>query len=64
MTALTPVGALGLRTAAGLADWRITDVAWVQVFGDVDHAGQSALNFAVDDLEDKTISRLADRLKR
>lgn len=42
------------RPMPGLADWHISDDAWVQVFRDVDHAGRSALNFAVDDLEDET----------
>lgn len=42
------------RPMSGLADWHISDDAWVQVFRDVDHAGRSALNLAVDNLEDET----------
>ncbi len=38
----------------GLADWHVTDDAWVQVFRDVDRAGRSALNFAVDNLAAET----------
>ncbi|HEX6500700.1 MAG TPA: VOC family protein [Micromonosporaceae bacterium] len=34
----------------GLADWHLTDSAWVQVYRDADRAGHTALNFAVDDL--------------
>ncbi|MCM3886867.1 VOC family protein [Frankia sp. R82] len=39
------------RPMPGLADWHITDDAWVQVFRDVQRSGQSALNLAVDDLQ-------------
>ncbi|MGH3915225.1 MAG: VOC family protein [Pseudonocardiaceae bacterium] len=38
----------------GLADWHLTDTAWVQVYRDVDRAGSTALNFAVDDLRAHT----------
>jgi glyoxylase I family protein len=34
-----------------LAEWRLTDTGWVQVFEDADRAGRSFLNLAVDDLE-------------
>lgn len=42
------------RPMPGLADWHLTDTAWVQVYRDVDHAGSTALNFAVDDLREHT----------
>ncbi|MCK9901786.1 glyoxalase [Parafrankia colletiae] len=42
------------RPMPGLADWHVTDDAWVQVFHDADRAGRSALNFAVDDLGAET----------
>lgn len=38
----------------GLADWHLTDTAWVQVFRDADRAGKTFLNFAVDDLRAQT----------
>jgi catechol 2,3-dioxygenase-like lactoylglutathione lyase family enzyme len=38
----------------GLADWHLTDTAWVQVYRDRDRAGETALNFAVDDLRTHT----------
>jgi predicted enzyme related to lactoylglutathione lyase len=44
----------------GLADWHLTDTAWVQVYRDHDHAGNTALNFAVDSLETHT-AELAGR---
>ncbi len=34
-----------------LAEWRITDTGWLQVFHDPERAGTSMVNFAVDDLE-------------
>jgi predicted enzyme related to lactoylglutathione lyase len=34
-----------------LAEWRMTDAGWIQVFHDPERAGSSLLNFAVDDLE-------------
>jgi len=33
-----------------LAEWRVTDTGWVQVFKDTERAGNALLNFAVDDL--------------
>lgn len=38
------------RPMPGLADWHLTDTAWLQVYRDPDRAGRTALNFAVDDL--------------
>jgi catechol 2,3-dioxygenase-like lactoylglutathione lyase family enzyme len=38
----------------GLADWHLTDTAWVSVYRDPDRAGSTALNFAVDELERHT----------
>jgi len=34
-----------------LAEWRMTDTGWVQVFLDPERAGSTLLNFAVDDLD-------------
>jgi glyoxylase I family protein len=34
-----------------LAEWRVTDAGWVQVFLDPARAGSTLLNFAVDDLD-------------
>jgi predicted enzyme related to lactoylglutathione lyase len=34
-----------------LAEWKITDGGWVQVFHDPERAGSALLNFAVDDLD-------------
>jgi glyoxylase I family protein len=34
----------------GLAEWRVTDTGWLQVWEDPDRAGTALLNFAVDDL--------------
>lgn len=48
------------RPMAGLADWHVTDTAWVQVYRDVDRAGNTALNIAVDDLRAHT-AELAGR---
>lgn len=42
------------RPMPALADWHLTDTAWVQVHLDRDHAGHTALNFAVDDLDAHT----------
>lgn len=42
------------RPMPGLADWHLTDTAWVQVYRDPDHAGSTALNFAVDELSAHT----------
>ena len=43
-----------------LAEWRITDTGWLQVFRDPDHAGHSMANLAVDDLDDH-VARLRTR---
>lgn len=40
------------RPMDGLADWRVTEGGWVQVFRDADRAGTTLLNFAVDDLDE------------
>jgi glyoxylase I family protein len=34
-----------------LVEWRVTDNGWVQVTRDVDRAGSTLVNFAVDDLD-------------
>lgn len=39
------------RPMPTLAEWRVTDAGWVQVFADPDRAGRSALNLAVPDLD-------------
>ena len=39
------------RPMVTLDEWRITDSGWVQVFLDLERAGSTLLNFAVDDLE-------------
>jgi glyoxylase I family protein len=38
------------RPMDGLAEWRVTDTGWVQVWEDTARAGTGLLNFAVDDL--------------
>jgi glyoxylase I family protein len=38
------------RPMPSLAEWRITDTGWLQVFCDPERAGRSAFNLAVDDL--------------
>ena len=38
------------RPMNGLAEWRVTDTGWLQVWQDADRAGTALLNFAVDDL--------------
>lgn len=48
------------RPMPGLADWHITDSAWVQVYHDPEHAGSTLLNLAVDDL-DAELGDLAGR---
>lgn len=48
------------RPMPGLADWHITDSAWVQVFRDPDRAGSTLLNFAVYDLSTH-VAELATR---
>lgn len=30
-----------VRPMSGLADWHLTDTAWVQVYRDLDHAGNT-----------------------
>ncbi|MGH3449085.1 MAG: VOC family protein, partial [Nocardioidaceae bacterium] len=42
------------RPMPSLADWHLTDTAWVQVFWDPQRAGHTALNFAVDELSAHT----------
>ncbi|WUH96954.1 VOC family protein [Spirillospora sp. NBC_00431] len=42
------------RPMPGLADWHVSDSAWVQVFRDADRAGLTYLNLAVDDLDAHT----------
>lgn len=34
-----------------LAEWRVTDTGWLQVFHDPERAGTTMVNFAVDDLD-------------
>ncbi|OEV06052.1 VOC family protein [Streptomyces oceani] len=46
------------RPMPGLADWHITDSAWVQVFESPEYAGSTLLNLAVEDLE-RTLRELA-----
>ncbi|MQA05128.1 MAG: VOC family protein [Streptosporangiales bacterium] len=48
------------RPMPSLADWHVADTAWVQVFHDPQRAGQTALNFAVDELTAHT-AELAGR---
>lgn len=48
------------KPMTGLADWHLTDTAWVQVYLNEKHAGNTALNFAVDNLEKHT-AELAGR---
>lgn len=48
------------RPMDSLSDWHLTDTAWVQVFHDPARAGQTALNFAVDELSGHT-AELAGR---
>jgi glyoxylase I family protein len=40
------------RPMPNLAEWRLTDTGWVQVFVDDQRAGRSFFNLAVDNLED------------
>lgn len=35
-----------------LAEWRLTDTGWLQMFHAPEHAGHSLANVAVDDLDD------------
>lgn len=48
------------RPMPGLADWHLTDTAWLQVFRDRERAGRTFLNFAVADLAAHT-AELATR---
>lgn len=43
-----------------LAEWRLTDGGWIQIHRDVEHAGHSLFNLAVDDLA-SYVSALRDR---
>lgn len=43
-----------------LADWHISETAWVQVFHDPDRAGSSVFNLAVDNV-DAHIADIADK---
>jgi predicted enzyme related to lactoylglutathione lyase len=36
---------------ANLVEWQLVSNGWVQVFGDDQHAGSTAVNFAVQDLD-------------
>lgn len=38
----------------GLADWHVTDTAWVQVYRDPERSGRAVVNFAVDELDGHT----------
>lgn len=48
------------RPMSNLAEWRLTDTAWVQVFVDGDQAGRTFFNLAVKDL-DAHVARLRAR---
>ncbi len=48
-----------LEPVPGVAEWQLTDTAWLQVVTDPSGAGRSAVRFGVDDL-DATVSRLRD----
>jgi glyoxylase I family protein len=39
------------RPMDSLAEWRVTETGWLQVWQDADRAGNALVNFAVDDLE-------------
>jgi glyoxylase I family protein len=39
------------RPMNSLAEWRVTETGWLQVWQDADRAGSALVNFAVDDLE-------------
>ena len=45
---------------ATLVEWRITDTGWLQVFHNPERAGNTLLNFAVDNL-DEHLAELAGR---
>jgi len=40
------------RPMPNVAEWRLTDTGWVQVFVDDERAGRSFFNMAVSDLDD------------
>jgi glyoxylase I family protein len=40
------------RPMPSLADWHVTDSGWLQVFHDPARAGRSAVNLAVDSVDD------------
>jgi predicted enzyme related to lactoylglutathione lyase len=48
------------RPMPNLAEWRLTDSGWVQVFVDDEHAGGTFFNLAVSDL-DEYVKRLRER---
>jgi len=48
------------RPMDSLAEWRVTETGWLQVFRDAERAGSTLLNFAVDDL-DRQIADLSER---
>jgi glyoxylase I family protein len=48
------------RPMSNVAEWRLTDTGWVQVFVDADRAGRSFFNLAVSDL-DKFVEGLRER---
>jgi catechol 2,3-dioxygenase-like lactoylglutathione lyase family enzyme len=39
------------RPMESLAEWRVTETGWIQVFHDAERAGGTLVNFAVNDLE-------------
>lgn len=39
------------RPMDGLAEWRLTETGWLQVFSDPERAGRSGLTLGVDDLD-------------
>lgn len=48
------------RPMSGLAEWRMTESGWLQVFEDPQRAGRSLANFAVSDL-DAAVADIASR---
>jgi len=48
------------RAMPSLADWHLTDTAWVQVFHDPDRAGSTLFNLTVADLSAQ-LAELAER---
>lgn len=55
----TEVTVLGTQAVGGesmredLAEWRVTETGWLQVFCDAERAGSSMVNFAIADLEQR-----------